>query len=130
MVVKRTPINLWAHRKCSDVETIMSAAEKRKKQDFIKILSRKIAQFEKELCSSKGKYEENLIEIESKNDSIKEVTKRLHEEIIDHLEKIENEHMNELGEVTKRVGTYWISGLILCQIGFTTADTAFRVFKT
>lgn len=92
----------------------MSAAEKRKKQDFIKILSRKIAQFEKELCSSKGKYEENLIEIESKNDSIKELTKRLHEEIIDHQEKIENEHMNELGEVTKKsrdILNKWIDSL-------------------
>lgn len=92
----------------------MSAAEKRKKQDFIKILSRKIAQFEKELCSSKGKYEENLIEIESKNYSIKELTKRLHEEIIDHQEKIENEHMNELGEVTKKsrdILNKWIDSL-------------------
>lgn len=109
MVVERTPNNLWAHRKCSDVETTMSAAEKRKKQYFIKIL--KITQFEKELCSSKGKYEENVIEIESKNDSIKEVTKRLHEKIIDHLETIE---MNELGEVTKKsrdILNKWIDSL-------------------
>lgn len=79
------------HRKCFDVETITLAAEKTKKQDFVKILSTKITEFEKELTIFNGKYEENLTEIESKSDSIKEETKRLRREINDHLDKIENE---------------------------------------
>lgn len=90
------------HRNCLYLETIKSASEKIKKQDVVKILGRKIIQFEKELSSSNEKYEENLTEIESKSDSIKEVTKRLRKAINDHLDKIENEHMNELGEVTKK----------------------------
>uniref|UniRef100_A0A8W8JK01 RING-type domain-containing protein n=1 Tax=Magallana gigas TaxID=29159 RepID=A0A8W8JK01_MAGGI len=90
------------HRKCSDVETIKSAAEKAKKSEVVTELSRKINEFEKELSTSKGKYEENLTEIESKSDSIKEETKILRKEINDHLNKIENEHLNELGDVTKK----------------------------
>lgn len=90
------------HRKCSDLETIKSAAEKTKKGDAVNVLSRKITEFEKELSTSKGKYEENLAEIESKFDNIREETKRLRKEINNHLDKIENEHMNELGEVTKQ----------------------------
>lgn len=64
-------------------------------------LSRKLNEFEKELLTSKAKYEKNLTEIESKSDSIREETKRFRKAINDHLDKIENEHMNELGEVTK-----------------------------
>lgn len=90
------------HRKCSDVETIKSAAEKAKKSEVVTELSRKINEFEKKLSTSKGKYEENLTEIESKSDSIKEETKLLRKEINDHLNKIENEHLNELGNVTKK----------------------------
>lgn len=64
-------------------------------------LNRRLNEFEKELFTSKGKYEENLTEIERKSDNIKE-TKILRKTINDHLDKIENEHMNELSEVTKR----------------------------
>lgn len=89
------------HRKCSDVETIKSAAEKAKTSKIVMELSRKLNEFEKELLTSKAKYEKNLTEIESKSDSIREETKRFRKAINDHLDKIENEHMNELGEVTK-----------------------------
>lgn len=88
------------YRKCFDVEIIKLVVEKIKKYDFVKILSRKIIEFEKELIVFKGKYEKNLIEIESKFDSIKEVN-RFCKEINDYLDKIENEYMNELGEVIK-----------------------------
>lgn len=84
------------HRKCSDVETIKSAAKKTKRVETVDALRRQIDEFKKMLVYSKGKYEKNLTEIESKSDSIKEVTKRLRKEVNDHLDKIENEHMNEL----------------------------------
>lgn len=89
------------HRKCSAVETIKSAAEKTKKEETVDALRRKIDEFKKELLYSKGKYEKNLTEIEIQSDSIKEVTMRLRKEVNDHLDMIENEHMNELAKATK-----------------------------
>ncbi|XP_065928571.1 E3 ubiquitin-protein ligase TRIM45-like [Magallana gigas] len=89
------------HRKCSDVETVKSAAEEAKKDKRVKELSRKINEFEKEQLTFKRKYEENITKIESKSDSIKEESKRIRKKINDHLDEIENQHMGELSTFTK-----------------------------
>lgn len=89
------------HRKCLDVQTVQSIAEKTKKGGSLQKLLRKVNNYEQELLMVKKKQENNLSEIDSTSDSILEETKKLRMEVNAHLDKLENEHLNELSKVTK-----------------------------
>lgn len=89
------------HRKCLDVQTVQSITEKTKKGGSLQKLLRKVNNYEQELLMVKKKQENNLSEIDSTSDSILEETKKLRMEVNAHLDKLENEHLNELSKVTK-----------------------------
>lgn len=90
------------HRKCSNVESIKQVTEKAKKQGFITMWLNEMNTFEKRLHTIKESQEDNLTQIESSSDTIKEEIKNLKRKINDHLDRLEDEHLNELSKITKQ----------------------------
>ncbi|XP_022286821.2 uncharacterized protein LOC111099702 [Crassostrea virginica] len=89
------------HRKCADVMTIQSMAEKTKSEGNVKKLLRKMSNFEQELLLIKKKQEDNITALDTASDDIRSETCQLRKEINEHLDKLERKHLNEIAELTK-----------------------------
>lgn len=90
------------HGQCVGMETMQSAAEKIKKEELVKVLRGKIDRFQQDLLTSKKKQEKNITQIDCESDRIKDGLQKLRKEIIDHLDELENKHINELSHITKK----------------------------
>lgn len=90
------------HRQCSNVESIKQVTDKAKKQGFIRMWLNEMNTFEKRLHTIKEGQEDNLTQIESSSDTIKEEIKNLRKKINDHLDRLEDKNLNELSKITKQ----------------------------
>lgn len=89
------------HRKCSNVESIHQVTEKAKKQRYVHMLLSEVNTFEKRLHTIKESQEFKLTDMDSSSDNIKEEIKMLRSKINDNLDRLEDEHLNELSKITK-----------------------------
>lgn len=90
------------HRQCSNVESIQEVTEKAKKQRCVQMLLSEMNAFEKRLHTIKESQEDNLTQIDSSSDNIKEEIKMLRRKINDRLDRLEDEHLNELSKFAKQ----------------------------
>ncbi|XP_062591941.1 probable E3 ubiquitin-protein ligase MID2 [Saccostrea cucullata] len=90
------------HRKCESVETIEQKAENVRNSGQIEELSKDIKKFGQKLSDTKCKEEQNITEIEDEADAIKSEVHRVKEEIIQNLEKQENEFLDKMSTQIKQ----------------------------
>ena len=89
------------HRKCGDVSTIQSRFQRIKEEGSVQKLLQKIRNFEQELVSIKETQEQNITELDSTTDRIMEEAKNIRKSIDECLDKLEKEHLEEIGVLSK-----------------------------
>ncbi|XP_062579596.1 E3 ubiquitin/ISG15 ligase TRIM25-like [Saccostrea cucullata] len=90
------------HRMCDSVETIQKAAVRIKNSEEVRSILSELKSYEDKLLELREKEEENVIVFDDASDDIVEETKKLRQEIKEHLDRLENEHLGELGGLTKK----------------------------
>ena len=89
------------HQKCLNFKTVKSVAEQNKIQGKAQKLLKTINHYKQGLLRIRTNQEQNLKDIAIASDTIKEETTALRREINEHLDKLEQEQLNELSKITK-----------------------------
>ncbi|KAK3105841.1 hypothetical protein FSP39_006964 [Pinctada imbricata] len=87
------------HRKCEDIGTVEAAAEKLRKSQSLRTLEKDLSNIEGSLKELANEKEENINELKTTTTKIKAEVLGVRKRIDSHLDKLQNETLNELSKV-------------------------------
>jgi hypothetical protein len=90
------------HRKCETINTVEEAAKHIKENGELNVLLGDVKIFETKLTQAKNKQEKNLAQIENSIDEITAQTEKEFKELVCHLEKLKNRHLDEMAGGLKK----------------------------